>query len=1066
MVDLITSATLNGGSISLTIEQDDDGDGTADVTEQVSVSDGETTTALSTITTGATQYRISQDISGEAQLHSHRLATFGVTGFAVADGSGSEFDLSWDGDAYPSGEWRIFRSTVDSPTYPGDYTHIDTVSDPGATSYTDTLQKDGRTFSWFVRRLVDGNTTDSSRVTLAFADEDQPVLGNGVEDEVAIDRETAVSGYGDVRFQIRDTGEATWDSNAAGYDEQVIDSGTITTIFAGREDGEEYEVRGRTEAEDITGAWTAPVSIVAKLPGITNLTSDTVTETSVDLSWQDNADNEDGIDVERAKQYDDGWGPFRDFGTLDPNTEAFADDTVSPNRTYRYRLRIFTEHADATSTIDVDTATNDVRQTNVPTRGWYVEVDHPSGRTLTPSIIAEDVDYPTPVNDLPRVRIPIPKADIWLNDQQLEEQPLRVWQDGKRKPIGQLENVRERPDRVILEGRGGLALTNRVTVEYTEEEAQAGAADVIGQTGLAYDVDDPTTETSTDDRMQSADTTSEWLDRLATLDDIVTVENGVLTTYQVGYFGEAEDGTIGTNGSVIGSSTYSSEEAVGFDGPTGLQHFVEVDIETDHDIPAGDVQFAARLNFLDDGDMGFNLLLDGQEVESYSADSNVGTGTSWRTTSQYSSSLPAGTHTLRIEFDEDSTTDDGSIDVDALALWDGRYASQPGNSVTGGVLSWDLYPGGIEQEMTDAVTFLSIVAGKLTSSWNGTSGDQAVAISNDQGQNWIEATNSETVEGEFASGAAQIRARFRLAGYDPDPDTSPAGRKVPHEVDLYDLYADQSDLPLLINKKHDGSAKDALQRWAQFADALWTVIWDESIDDERVVWTWPGLRTRESSVDLVDYETAKLNEESYEQVLVKGQAKTETGDSVTADIGNAAPLEHGDIVEGSGRVYNRDDGTEYSEGSDYELARIPGELTALSGGSISDGEPLAVDYNWKISGVYPEDDMLDTNDPKVVVRDVPSLPSERMCQQAALYLYRVVDEPLIRAEATVDELPPDVSVVETLTIPNLPTAGEAVELQDITQSEKSPTFVLGNRQGLGEALQKIRSRLQDVSELV
>ena len=38
--------------------------------------------------------------------------------------------------------------------------------------------------------------------TTDLPDEDQPVLGNGVEDEVAVDRETAVSNNGSVRIQI------------------------------------------------------------------------------------------------------------------------------------------------------------------------------------------------------------------------------------------------------------------------------------------------------------------------------------------------------------------------------------------------------------------------------------------------------------------------------------------------------------------------------------------------------------------------------------------------------------------------------------------------------------------------------------------------------------------------------------------------------------------------------------------------------------------------------------------------------------------------------------------------
>ena len=55
------------------------------------------------------------------------------------------------------------------------------------------------------------------QATTQLPDEDQPVLGNGVEDGVAVDRESAVTNYGDVRIQTRETGQSSWDGSATGF---------------------------------------------------------------------------------------------------------------------------------------------------------------------------------------------------------------------------------------------------------------------------------------------------------------------------------------------------------------------------------------------------------------------------------------------------------------------------------------------------------------------------------------------------------------------------------------------------------------------------------------------------------------------------------------------------------------------------------------------------------------------------------------------------------------------------------------------------------------------------------
>ncbi|WP_434521299.1 hypothetical protein [Halorubrum sp. AS12] len=55
-------------------------------------------------------------------------------------------------------------------------------------------------------------------------------------------------------------------------------------------------------------------------------------------------------------------------------------------------------------------------------------------------------------------------------------------------------------------------------------------------------------------------------------------------------------------------------------------------------------------------------------------------------------------------------------------------------------------------------------------------GNKAVAISNEGGASWIEASNTESVEGMVANPSQEIRARVTLSRYSMDAGT---GRRRP-----------------------------------------------------------------------------------------------------------------------------------------------------------------------------------------------------------------------------------------------------------------------------------------------
>lgn len=912
-----------------------------------------------------------------------------------------------------------------------------------------------------------------STFTTKLPDEDQPALGNGVEDEVAIDRQTATTNYGDVRLQIRETGESAWDSSATGFAEQTIAYDTLTTQFIGREDGERYEVRARTETEHATGSWAAPVAIITKFPGVANLTI-VAGPTSADLSWDDRADNELGQEAIRERRGPDGeWWPETLVEDVGANTESYTDDTVQPDTEYRYRIRAYTDDTSATSKpATVTTDSLGLSRRRVPATGWYVEIDHPATTgALTPTVLIDGVRYPHRINALPTVAIPVPKSSRWLDDEQLEEAPMHVWKDGVRLPIDTLENVRERPEKVILEGAGGKALEQRVQVEYTDKAAHVAVDELLSDIGIPHEVDDPATQIQTDDRLLTADETDEWTDLLngePAPDRLPTVSDGALTQHQSAWFVEAEDAdtTKIVEGQLIDAGQFSGsqipyivdQERNG--APGEFSHTFTVE----HEIPAGEAVVGVRVHNPDYRPFhGFEIRVDGETIFSATpGDPSTTLPTPrWEEETANIGGLTPGEYEVTYILTEQYTGDGGDPinAVDCLALWDNRHADGFGNDVTEGVLSGDLYADGIEQETDDVVSFLSIVAGELTSTWNDLSGDQAVALSNDLGSTWYEASNSDTIDADFDSGSAQIRARFTLGGYDADPSTSPAGRTAPHRVDLANIFADLDDTPRLINKTYSGSAIDTLQDIA--ADhSLFGLEWDDDAEAVSVIWTQPGLRTSDVNAPVTDYEAAKVNEDSYERVVLRGQSKRVEEEELTP--APTAPIENDPIVEGSGRVY--DDTTTYVEDEDYRLSRLGGELEILDSGEMVAGDTYRIDYEYNVSGSYAPPGA--PADAKTLEEEIASLPSARGCELAALYLYRRVDEPLIEAEVDLAELDPTQLIVESIDVEGIPTAGDPVKIREYDGSQQNPSLRLGNRRSASEVVDDIRSQLQAVTRRV
>jgi len=997
-----------------------------------------------------------------------------TTNLAIDATNGDQFDLSWTDNSEGEDGYRIYVSTDGGSTW-----SLDKSVAANATTATTTNLLDGQTYDIEVRPYTSDAEGTSPTVTgtTALPAASAPTLGNGVEDEVAVAIPDVIDN-GLYRVQIRETGESTWDSNATGFAETTVTadadtSGTEDTTIGGREDGEEYEVRVRTESADAgTTAWTSPVSIVTKFPEASGLSSPSQGRTTLDLSWTDNADNEDGQYIERRELLEDGntdWAQLVDVGA---NTESHTDASVIPSRTYEYRIRAYTDDTDALSnTASVTSDTARVRTTAVPATGWYVEVDHPSGRTLTPEIVDKPTLDPT-LNGLPTATIPVPGTDRWNNESDWEQAPIRVWEDGHRQPLEEIDSVEQTPSGAVITAVGGVALRERQQVDVIERDAHLVAQDTIQAAGLVANVDDPAAGTDADVPLASPSTKSEMLDALDTeptatsLYDVL--DGGELVTRQTAHFVEAKDATVQiASVANFDDATFSAGAGVNITDweKNGTPAAIETTVDLDHTIPSGNAEAAARFQAPNGDHAGFRILIDGEEVLNFPADSlTAESSPGWQQTSTASTDL-SDSVTVRLEATGASAGSSPALYVDALALADTRVTPGYTETVTDGVIEGpDEYPASVQIQTADEVTVRQVVGGGLTVGITNTGGAQALALSNDQGATYpVSAANSDSVEGSFSSGSTTLRARFTLGGYDSQPSTSPAGRTAPQTISEWALDADLEDVPLLANRSFDATGEEILTRVADYADDLWEVTWDESTGALAVEWTNAGQRAADPRVELTDYTSNTDYSKLYRKAVIKGTLVPETDVTVTVQHDTWVDLPDKFLSETGELVRTPNETTKFERGVDYELEPNAGRIKALSTGSITDGADVLIDYQRHIVGEF-ESNAYDGTYP-VFVETLPEITTSRNARQAARVAVGALSDPLVTWSVTVSDLPPSVDLVDALALEQVPADGP-LETWSVSSSPGQLQLQGGNRDPISETLGRIQSRLAAVSQKV
>jgi hypothetical protein len=279
----------------------------------------------------------------------------------------------------------------------------------------------------------------------------------------------------------------------------------------------------------------------------------------------------------------------------------------------------------------------------------------------------------------------------------------------------------------------------------------------------------------------------------------------------------------------------------------------------------------------------------------------------------------------------------------------------------------------------------------------------------------------------------------------------------------FEVSATLEESPVLKNKSFEGDVMETLQQIADYGGFVFEVRWSNDADGIAIEWTQPGLRTASKDPRIENYQTTKRNNAIVTKCTVKGGSQRRTGERFRADHGTAVGLTQDHLIDGREAVYDPSDGTQYDADDDYRIDTTAGTITTLASGDIADASKYAIDYDYKARGTFTSDQH-DGDRRDETTETIPSITTDRGCEQAALRIVDEAEEPLQEVSVTLPEQPVGMSLVEALDLDGL--AAGALEVWSVQNQPGQVQLMMGSRKRVEKAIRQIRTLSEGASERV
>lgn len=669
---------------------------------------------------------------------------------------------------------------------------------PGTTQYDDTGLLDGEEYVHRVEAYTEDATAESgvtAPVTTTLPDAAGLQFDASVEDELTATWDDTID-YGSYRLQVRETGEGqAWGA----VDEAVLGQDTTQYVIANLTDGEEYDVRLRTEAEHVEGAWLT-LSPITLLPAPTGFEATTPAATSgastIPTSWTDNSDNPD--ETWRVYYSTDGGQTWTEYaaGPFAANTTSVDVSGLEYSTTHTLKTRVETPHVYADS--GTDTATTAYEHHEGLWLGW----ERPDGtRRDTPHVIEAATDYEhTAMHGGNPV---VPAREVTTDDVFAE---IHIFAGDRPLLRGEIEAVK--PDspaagEATLKLRGpALALTRSgpdENVSYSNTPYHEAIQDYCSnQAGTPIDatVHRPPESVKTDGR-EVTNLGFDGTDFYSVGDDVpLEVTPSVIRALQTSYTGVLDDWT-GTWTLVTSDNEYPGEYYISFEAAeVSALNGIFYSMTPAYDIPADRV--GIRVHFA-----GFDGSGETSDVTTTFNGNDLGfqLGTGWVTFDDgYSGGdLSAGTD-YEFEFSIEGGTS-LTARIDAVTIYDKDYPPTvwgEATDITGQVDGPAHFPQDQELLFDNYRRTWALTDARVESTWNDTSNGQAIELSPNDGADYLSFANQTDVTADFESNDLYgdvLQPRVTLSAFGTTGWLTQ--RAQGQEITAFDVFVTTTDLPTI-----------------------------------------------------------------------------------------------------------------------------------------------------------------------------------------------------------------------------------------------------------------------------
>jgi hypothetical protein len=257
---------------------------------------------------------------------------------------------TFDDNADNESEFRVYRTTASSPSFPGDYSQIKTLA-ADTTSFTDDNAPSGQTVHYAVTAYNEGgesSETTASIETVVAPSTPQNLTSSVNGDDISLDWDPVDWGGDQGHYEILRGQESGTLSQI-----DTVAAGTTTYTDTGLEDGERFWYAVRAQNSEGTSGTSNETSESTVISAPTIGTPYADANSNVVVPWTKNDDSSDGgWDVERSTDGGASWTTVA--AGLSPSTTEYTGASVPDTATYTYRVRRVTDHeSERSGTVDV-----------------------------------------------------------------------------------------------------------------------------------------------------------------------------------------------------------------------------------------------------------------------------------------------------------------------------------------------------------------------------------------------------------------------------------------------------------------------------------------------------------------------------------------------------------------------------------------------------------------------------------------------------------------------------------------------------------------------------------------